>query len=173
MTGTLVHHLNQHTSGLPGAIVGRWLANIRLFTSDIKHLAGVTNKRPDAESHRPVTKEEFRELPEGAEETVPKLEEFVDEELDAMWVSTAEEEACTLFCNSVSHSFPMLFPIFRGGEGECGDAVGLCFPYNKAMYEGEKNLHRVGVYLEIMWRLAGMLDVEFKRFKGFAMKFLL
>ena len=102
-----------------------------------------------------------------------RLEEFVDGELDVMWVSAEEEEACTGFCNSVSHSFSILFPMFRGGEGECGDAGGFCFSYNKAMYEGEENLQRVGEYLETMRRPVGMPDGEFKRFKGFAVKFLL
>ena len=77
------------------------------------------------------------------------------------------------FCNSVSHSFSMLFPIFCGGEGERGDAVGFCFSFNKAMYEGEENLQRVGEYLEIMRRPAGMLDGQFKRFQGFGVGFLL
>ena len=65
--------------------------------------------------------------------------------------------------------------MFRGGEGECGDAVGFCqcFSFNKAMYEGEESLQGVGEYLETMQRPAGMPDGEFKRFKGFAVKFLL
>ena len=170
---TLVHQLNQLTLDLPGAIIGCWLAYIRLFSFDIKHVAGVKHKGPDALSHRPGTEEELRELVEGREEAVRRLEEFVDGELDAMWVSAEEEEACTGFCNSVSHSFSMLFPMFRGGEGEHSDTVGFCFSFNKAMYEGEESLQRVGEYLETMWRPAGMLDGEFKRFKEFAVKFLL
>ena len=177
---TLVHQLNQPTSDLPGAIVGRWLAYIghwlayiRLFSFDIKHLAGVKHKSPDALSRRPGTEEELTELAEGGEEAVQRLEEFVDGELDALWVSAKEEEACTGFCNSVSHSFSMLFPMFCAGEGERGDAVGFCFSFNKAMYEGEESLQRVGEYLEMMRRPAGMPDGEFKRFKGFAVKFLL
>ena len=170
---TLVHQLNQTMSDLPGAIVGRWLAYIRLFSFDITHVAGVKHKGPNALSRRPGTEEELRELAEGGEEAVQRLEEFVDGELDAMWVSAEEEEACTGFCNSVFHSFSMLFPIFRGGEGERSDEVGFCFSFNKAMYEGEENLQRVGEYLEMMRRPAGMPDGEFKRFKGFAVKFLL
>ena len=131
------------------------------------------HKGPDALSCRPGTEEEFRELAEGGEEAVRRLEEFVDGELDAMWVGAEEEEACTRFYNSGSHSFSMLFPIFRGGEGERGNAVGCCFSFNKAMYEGEESLQRVGEYLETMQRPAGMPDGEFKRFKGFAVKFLL
>ena len=63
--------------------------------------------------------------------------------------------------------------MFRGGEGERGDAVGFCCSINKALYEGEESLQRVGEYLETMRRPAGMPDGEFKRFKGFAVKFLL
>ena len=67
----------------------------------------------------------------------------------------------------------MLFPMFRGGEGERGDVVVFCFSFNKDMYEGEESLQRVGEYLETMHRPAGMPDEEFRRFKEFAVKFLL
>ena len=148
----LVQQLNQPTSDLPRAIVGRWLAYIKLFSFDIKHVAGVKHKGPHVLSRRPGMEEELRELVEGGEEVVRRLEEFVDGELDAMWVSAEEEEACTGFCNSVSHSFSMLFPMFCGGEGERGDAVGFWFSFNKATYEGEESLQRVGKYLETMGR---------------------
>ena len=78
-------------------MVRRWLAYIRLFSFDIEHVAGVKHKGPDALSRRPGTEEELGELAEGGEEAVQRLEEFVDEELDAMWVSTEEEKACTGF----------------------------------------------------------------------------
>ena len=84
-----------------------------------------------------------------------------------------EEEARTGFCNSVSHSFSMLFPMFRGREGGRGDAVGFCFSFNKAMYVGEESLQRVGEYLETMQRPAGIPDGELKRLKGFVVTFLL
>ena len=51
--------------------------------------------------------------------------------------------------------------------------VGFCFSFNKAMYEGEENLQRVGEYLGTMRRPVGMPDGEFKRFIGFVVKFLL
>ena len=63
--------------------------------------------------------------------------------------------------------------MFRGGEGERGDAVDFCFSFTKAMYEGEDNMQRVGKYVETMRRLAGIWDGEFIRFKGFAVKFVL
>ena len=93
---TLVCQLNQPTSDLPGAIVGRWLAYLRLFHFDIKHVAEVKHKGPDAFLCRPGTAEDLRELADGREEAVRRLAEFVDGELDAMWVSVEEEEACGL-----------------------------------------------------------------------------
>ena len=170
---TIVPQLNQPTSNLPAAIVGPWLAYTRLFSFDIKNVAGVKYKGPDALSRRPGVEEELRELAEGGEQAVWRLGEFVDRELNDMWVSAEEEEACTWFCNSVPHSFSISFPMFREGEGERGDAVGFCFSFNKAMYEEEENLQRVGEYLETMRRPAGMLDGECEWFKGFVVKFLL
>jgi hypothetical protein len=35
---TLVHQLNQPAMDLPGAVVGRWLAYIRMFSFDIQHV---------------------------------------------------------------------------------------------------------------------------------------
>ena len=169
----LVHQLNQPTSYFPGAIVGCWLAYIRLCSFNIKQWAGVKHKGPDTLSRRPGTQEELRELAAGGAEAVRRLEEFVDGELDPMWVSKEEKEACMGICNSVFYSISMLFPMFRGGEGERGDAVDCCFSFNKAMYEGEESLQRVGKYLETMRRTAGMLDGEFRRYKVFTVKFLL
>ena len=97
----------------------------------------------------------------------------MDGQLDAMWMSAEEEEACTGFCNSVFHSFSMLVPMFRGGDRERSDAVGFCFSFNEAMYEGEESLQRVGEYLETMRRPAGMRVGEFTRFKGSTVKLLL
>ena len=51
--------------------------------------------------------------------------------------------------------------------------MSFCSSFKKAMYEGDESLQRVGEYLETMRRPAGMPDGEFKRFKGFAVKFLL
>ena len=139
-----MHQLDQPTSDLPGAIFGRWVAYIRLLPFEIKHVAGVKYKGAETLLHRTSTEEKLRELAEGRQEAVQQLEEFVDGELDSMRVSTEEKETCTGFCNSVSHLFSMLFPMFREGEGARGNAVGFCFSFNNAMYEGEESLQRVG-----------------------------
>ena len=45
---TLVHQLNQPASGLSGSVVNRWLAWIRLFDFDLKHIAGTKHGGLDA-----------------------------------------------------------------------------------------------------------------------------
>ena len=49
---TLVHQLNQPVSDIPGSVVNRWLAWIRLFDFDLKHIAGTKHGGPDALSRR-------------------------------------------------------------------------------------------------------------------------
>src|SRR5258705_10704901 len=49
---TLVHQLNQPASDLPGSVVNRWLAWIRLFDFELRHVAGVKHGGPDAISRR-------------------------------------------------------------------------------------------------------------------------
>ena len=43
---------------------------IRLFSFDIKYVAGVKHKGPNALSRRPGTEEELRELADGGEEAL-------------------------------------------------------------------------------------------------------
>src|SRR5205085_10241690 len=99
---TLVHQLNQLTSDLPGTVVGCWNRYIRLFDLEIRHVAEMKHKGPDALSRRLGTEEELRELREGSEEAVERLEEFVDAELGTM---------CGGFCMDRFHSF-VCFPLF-------------------------------------------------------------
>ena len=54
---TLVHQLNQPASDLPGSVVNRWLAWIRMFTFDIKHVAGRKHGGPDGLSRRGLARE--------------------------------------------------------------------------------------------------------------------
>jgi len=58
---TLIHQLNQPVNDIPGAVVGRWLAYIRLFSFDIVHIPGTKHKGPDSLSRRPATDEEEKE----------------------------------------------------------------------------------------------------------------
>src|SRR5205085_8725313 len=44
---TLIHQLNQPINDIPGAVVGRWLTYICLFSFDIVHMPGTKHKGPD------------------------------------------------------------------------------------------------------------------------------
>src|SRR5437588_988312 len=162
---TLVHQLNQPMSDLPGTVGGRWIAYIRLFDFEIRHVVGTKHKWPDALSRRPGTEEELRELREGGEEAVERLEEFVDAELGTM---------CGGFCTDRFHSF-VCFPLFTGARVMDGDTEtgGFSFVFKKADYAEDEGLQQAGEYLAGMRRRKGMGDAEFRTLKHFAVKFLL
>ena len=162
---TLVHQLNQPTSDLPGTVVGRWIAYIRLFDFEIRQVAGTKHKGPGALSRRPGMEEELRKLREGTEEAVERLEEFMDSELGTM---------CGEFCMNSFHSF-VCFPLFTGARVMDGDTEtgGFSFVFKKADYAEDEGLQQAGEYLAGMRRPKGMGDAEFRRLKRFAVKFIL
>ena len=45
---TLVPQLNQPASDLPGSVVNRWLAWIRLFDFGLRHVSGTKHRGPDS-----------------------------------------------------------------------------------------------------------------------------
>ena len=73
---TLVHQLNQPASDLPGSVVNRWRAWIRLFSFDIKHVAGKRHGGPDGLSRRGKDKGDSED---GEDEN--ELEERIDADL--------------------------------------------------------------------------------------------
>ncbi|RDW56806.1 hypothetical protein BP5796_12873 [Coleophoma crateriformis] len=62
---------------IPGALVTRWLAWIRLFDFEVRHIKGHANKAADGLSRRPPTEQDLRE-----EEQEEDLDKFIDMELD-------------------------------------------------------------------------------------------
>lgn len=77
---TLVAQLNRPASDLPGALVTRWLAWIRLFDFDVKHISGKKNGAADGLSRRPATKEELRD-----QALEPEIDDFIDTFLVYVW----------------------------------------------------------------------------------------
>ena len=71
---TLVAQLNQSALDVPGALVNRWLAWIRLFDFEVRHVAGTKHLAADGLSRRPWT-------PEDDEESEEDVEEFLDNQL--------------------------------------------------------------------------------------------
>ena len=70
----LVHQLKGAASDVPGALIMRWIAWIRLFNFDVKHIPGVKNSVADALSRKPPGPSDQREK---------AVEEDIDDWVDA------------------------------------------------------------------------------------------
>lgn len=75
---TLVHQLNLPANDLPGALVTRWIAWIRLFDFDVRHIPGKQHTAADGLSRRKGTAEE---IAHAAIEDPDELEQFLDDNL--------------------------------------------------------------------------------------------
>ena len=56
----LAAQLNQQVTDLPGAFVTQWLAWIRLFDFEVRHVPGTKNVVADSLSRRPATEEDIK-----------------------------------------------------------------------------------------------------------------
>jgi len=83
---TLVQQLNQPASDLAGSVVNRWLAWIRMFSFEIKHVVGKRHGGPDGLFRRRRSVEDSHE-----EEGVEELEEEMDADLAVNEVDSEEE----------------------------------------------------------------------------------
>ena len=69
-TKTLVHQLNQPASDLPGSVVNRWLAWIRLFDFDLRNVSGTKHRGPDSLSRRLRADEDLQSEGEDVEDAM-------------------------------------------------------------------------------------------------------
>ena len=74
---TLVAQLNQAATDVPGALVTRWLAWIRLFDFDVKHVAGRKHSAADGLSRRP-------RMSLDPEKDEVDVDDFIDAELNTL-----------------------------------------------------------------------------------------
>ena len=94
---TLVAQLNKSAADVPGALLNRWLAWIRLFDFDVRHVPGKKHLAADGLSRRPRTADDDQDNEED-------VEEFLDMRLDCvqaysvqvMATSAAEPDATVL-----------------------------------------------------------------------------
>jgi len=77
----LVAQLNRSASDLPGALVTRWIAWIRLFDFEVRHVSGKKNVVADGLSRKPPGPSDI------LEEDEEDIEDFIDGELDFIRVA--------------------------------------------------------------------------------------
>jgi hypothetical protein len=168
---TLVHQLNQPATDLPGAVVGRLLAYIRLFSFDIQHVSGTRHRGPDALSRRPPSEEEWKCHAENGGRESQELEERIDGELgylkardEAAGVELVERAGCQGFCTSSLHAFsfvvlPLSFPSSQGLDSDSSstsDFIVSFVSFQRGLYDEEPGLVRIGDFLSTLRRPVGM-----------------
>ncbi|KAK5788043.1 hypothetical protein VI817_010539 [Penicillium citrinum] len=85
---TLVSQLNRSATDLPGALVTNWIAWIRLFDFEVKHVPGNRHTAADALSRRPATEEDLYEC-----EKESDIDNFVTAEIGCLRVGLCPFEA--------------------------------------------------------------------------------
>ena len=140
----LVAQLNQSASDLPGALVTRWLAWIRLFDFEVRHVPGRKHTAADGLSRRPRTKSD--DIDKAHEEDI---DEFIQQELNAVQVAPIVAEQV----EEVERA---------AGEGPAGALEGG--------YSAESNL--IAEYLTTLRRPEQVAPREFRRFKARALQYV-
>ena len=93
----LVAQLNRSATDLPGALVTRWIAYIRLFDFEVRHVPGNKHTAADGLSRRPRTKSDDVD-----EEHEVDIDDFIDAELNAFSVAPVAFEAEDLLADGYS-----------------------------------------------------------------------
>ena len=78
----LVAQLNGAASDLPGSLVMRWIAWIRLFDFEVRHVAGRKHTAADGLSRRPATASELT-----AQENEIDVDDFIEIQLNALRIA--------------------------------------------------------------------------------------
>jgi len=153
---SLIYQLNQPINDIPGAVVGRRLAYIRLFSFDIVHVPGTWHKGPDSLSRRPATYEEEKELRENGRKEEDELEEAIEAALGRIRMEERGSEVGL---------------VDRNGRKENWEQSKVM-----AMHKSEGNTgretERIARWLLMLKRPMGLGDTEFARFRREATKYL-
>jgi Integrase zinc binding domain/RNase H-like domain found in reverse transcriptase/Reverse transcriptase (RNA-dependent DNA polymerase) len=109
---TLIAQLNRSATDLPGALVTRWIAWIRLFDFELRHIPGKKHSVADGLSRRP------RNEDEEDQESEVDIDDFIDAELDFVRVAPLVREVQPVAVSLTVRVFPFGFARgSRNGEG--------------------------------------------------------
>jgi hypothetical protein len=181
---TLVAQLNRSASDLPGALTTRWLAWIRLFDFDVRHVSGKKNAVADGLSRMPERL--LKEDRDGED-----IEDFIDGELDFIRVSPITAHPTPI----KARVYP--FPAFKGEESNeenkqtdtgSEDGESLKDPEEGVAEESEEEWtpedgeklrpgyseesNAIAHYLTTLKRPAHLSTKEFRQFKNKALTFM-
>ena len=134
----LVAQLSRSATDLPGSLVTRWIAYIRLFDFEVRHVPGQKHTAADGLSRRPRTdSDDIDELYED------DIEDFIDAEINSYQVGllTADNNSQSRSGSTTSYEAPLL------REG-----------YSEASWQ-------IAEYLTTLVRPKEMSKAEFRKFK--------
>jgi RNase H-like domain found in reverse transcriptase/Integrase zinc binding domain/Reverse transcriptase (RNA-dependent DNA polymerase) len=174
---TLAAQLNRSATDLPGALVTQWIAWIRLFDFEVRHVAGAKNVVADALSRRPATEEDVKEA-----EQEEDIDTWVAAQLDRVCISPilvqsvgedAEEEDAVDFGSPLTGTVRIRPVQVSAEEGALPGMVrprGWNVPLKEDEYS-EESL-RIGRFLQTLERPPGLNTAKWRQFRKEALKYL-
>ena len=153
---TLVAQLNRPSSDLPGSVMARWVAWIRLFDFEVRHVAGTKHTAADSLSRRPFTEDDIAERAK---------EKDIDDQIDIdLFTVSVPEDQVDLF----HVSLPAEDSDLQGGGGNDQTNPTDDHPLREGYSAESQELAR---YLMTLEKPGWMSRKEFRSLKGKALQF--
>jgi hypothetical protein len=156
----LVAQLNGSASDLPGSLLMRWIAWIRLFDFDVKHVPGKKHLAADGLSRKPRTDSDIQE-----EEQEEDIEEFIEAQLFSLRIAPVRTS---------SIGDDALSEVMSGSDDSSSETGREGQENDEAILEGYYSVrhHQYARWLTTLVRPFEISAAEFRIFKNDAVKFL-
>lgn len=155
---TLAAQLNRQATDLPGALVTQWLAWIRLFDFEVRHVAGNKNVVADSLSRRPPTEEDLAER-----ERELDIDEWIEAQLGPVRGSLRP-----IVWSARGEDLIYVRPV-RVSRREIPEEVPRVIPLWEGEYTEESKT--LAKYLQDLQRPAGMNNNDFRKLQKDALNY--